>query len=224
MTTDFPAQSPPALLGWRVWIVDTDFPAPVLQSPYRESAVEQKYTNPWITAAQTARCGHGHTPPAEECTCGVYADPDSEFLSTLIRVIDISWRISKLSKPFRLVMGRVTLSGAVVLETRFINPEIGQPSPEYRATHAHIAGLWIPGIVQSEPPPHLAPALAQRYAAPVTVGFPPLELTVQSQPIPDDIRRVGDQPLPTAVPGGLGRDLVAAARRLHTTEHRWRAA
>lgn len=224
MTTDRSAPGPPALLGWRVWIVDTDFPAAVLQSPYRESAVEQKRTHPWTSAAQNARCGHRHTPPAEECTCGLYADPDSEFLSTLVRVIDIGWRISESPKSFRIVIGRVILSGAVVLETRFIDPQIGQPSPEYRAAHARITGLWIPGIIQAEPPPHLIPALMQRYAVPVATGFPSLALTAQPQPIPTDIQCVGNRSLSASVPYGLGRDLLATARRLHRTEHRWRTA
>jgi hypothetical protein len=115
------------LLGWRCWLVAERDGQPMLKSPSRGTL--------WQPGRMmAARCPQGaeHTPPGENCSCGIYALASLANLRPIWKEL-LPLRLTKTEED--IVVAHMALAGDVAEGT------IG-----YRAEVAYPARLYVPTL------------------------------------------------------------------------------
>lgn len=174
---------PNALAGWRAWFVLTQDVADELAgrdalkliSPFGNKGGGYDGTDSWPVwkqRQQVAQCPltPGHTPPADNCTCGVYASPnvvDVLCISRCLHRLAVNANPPAQQVPWVMVVGSVTMTTAHRINTNDV--------AEIRAAAGRIDALHIcdyaPGAQCN--PAVLTQLLRRRYGVPVTIGEPP---------------------------------------------------
>ncbi|MGV0618176.1 hypothetical protein ABQE58_25110 [Mycolicibacterium elephantis] len=170
------------LAGWRAWFVLTQDIADELDggdaikliSPFGNKGGGYDGTDSWPAwrrRVHAAECtlSPDHTPPAEGCTCGVYASPnvvDVLCISRCLHRLAVSAGGPARSVPWVMVVGAVTMLTAHPINTNDV--------AEIRAAAGRIERLYIcdyPPGVECESGV-VAELLRRRYEVPVTMGEP----------------------------------------------------
>lgn len=171
------------LLGWRIWTLDAT-EGSEMRSPFVADRHGTQRGTPWPTASMVATCRRPHKSPAPSCGCGLYADPDP-YRSIALRRAEM---LTAQLRPhnLRVILGRVELTGTVLLDRITTTPRSQSGLWEYRAEHVKITALWCLQNLHTTTP-GLTRELRARYGVPVSTDLPKQPSQHQPQPIPDHL-------------------------------------